>query len=157
MYDTMNVNFRFKGNKIIQWDGKSRNGYNTYGSGRGTLIFGTEGTVYVDRGKYALYDRDGKLIRDSKSASEESGIALGGGGDASTAHVMNFIDAIRGKTELRAPIEDGAVTMTMVHYSNIAYRIGRGFDIDGRTGMMYDREAMELWGREYEPGWKPKI
>lgn len=32
MYDTMLANYYFPGNKVIQWDGKSRNGYNTYGS-----------------------------------------------------------------------------------------------------------------------------
>jgi hypothetical protein len=47
--------------------------------------------------------------------------------------------------------------MAMVNYSNIAYRIGKGFDIDDATGKIYDRDAMELWGRTYEPGWEPKV
>ena len=63
----------------------------------------------------------------------------------------------RTKQELNAPISDGVITMAMVHYSNIAYRIGKGFDIDETTGRMFDRDAMKLWGREYEPGWEPKI
>jgi predicted dehydrogenase len=157
MYDTMDVTFRFAGNKIIQWDGKSRNGYETYVGGRGTIIFGSEGTVFVDRNGYTLYDRAGKVIKDSKSASKEAGIALGGGGDMSTAHVVNFFDAIRGKSKLTAPIDQGAITMGMIHYSNVAYRIGKGFDIDDVTGRMYDRDAMKLWGRDYEPGWEPTI
>jgi predicted dehydrogenase len=49
MYDTMEATFRFAGNKVIQWDGKSRNGVKTYGAGRGTLIYGTDGSVFVDR------------------------------------------------------------------------------------------------------------
>jgi predicted dehydrogenase len=157
MYDTMDVIFRFAEDKIIQWDGKSRNGYQTYGSDRGTIVFGSEGTVFVNRSKYVLYDRAGKVVKDSQTTSNESGTALGGGGDMSTAHVENFFDAIRGKGELTAPIDQGAVTMGMVHYSNIAYRIGKGFDIDEVTGKMYDRDAMRLWGRDYEPGWEPKI
>jgi len=132
MYDTMEATFRFAGGKIIQWDGKSRNGYSTYGTGRGTIIFGTKGTVFVDRGGYILYDRKGKVIKDSQSASSEAGTALGGGGDMSTAHMVNFFDAIRGKAELNGPIADGAISMAMVHYSNIAYRIGKGFDMDDR-------------------------
>lgn len=157
MYDTMDVRFSFAGDKIIQWDGKSRNGYSTYGSGRGTIIFGSEGTVFVNRNTYRLYDRSGKMVKDSKSVSNEAGTALGGGGDMSTAHVENFFDAIRGKNKLTAPIEDGVITMAMVHYSNIAYRIGKGFDIDDSSGRMFDREAMQLWSRKYEPGWEPKI
>jgi predicted dehydrogenase len=157
MYDTMDVTFRFAGDRVIQWDGKSRNGYSSYGSGRGTIIYGSEGTVFVNRKGYVLYDREGKVVRDSQSASNESGTALGGGGDMSTAHVENFFDTIRGTSKLTAPIADGIITMAMVHYSNIAYRIGKGFDIDDATGRMYDREAMRLWGRDYEPGWEPKI
>jgi predicted dehydrogenase len=157
MYDDMEVSFRFAGDKIIRWDGKSRNGYPTYGAGRGTIVYGTEGSVFVDRGGYTLYDRNGKVVKDSKSASEEAGTALGGGGDMSTTHVENFLNTIRGKDRLNAPISDGVITMAMVHYSNIAWRIGRGFDIDDQSGKMFDREAMKLWGREYEPGWEPTI
>ncbi len=157
MYDTMEVTFRFSDNKIIQWDGKSRNGYDTYGYDRGTIIYGSEGSVFVDRNKFVLFDRKGKVIKDNKSASTEAGTALGGGGDMTTAHVMNFFDAVRGKAKLTAPIDDAAISMAMVHYSNIAYRVGKGFDVDDKTGRMFDRDAMKLWGREYAPGWKPKI
>jgi predicted dehydrogenase len=157
MYDTMEVTFRYAGDKVIVWDGKSRNAYPTYGSGRGTIIYGTEGTVYVDRDGYRLHDRSGKLVRDSRSGGQEAGTALGGGGEMSTAHVVNLLDAIRGKTALKAPIEEGIISMSMVHYSNIAYRIRKGFDVDDASGKIYDREAMQLWGREYEPGWEPRI
>jgi predicted dehydrogenase len=156
MYDTMEATFRFAGNKVIQWDGKSRNGVQTYGAGRGTLIYGTDGSVFVDRNQYKVYDRKGELVKSFDSASQEAG-ALGGGGDMSTRHVVNFFDAVRGKAGLTAPIDDGVVTMAMVHYSNIAYQIGKGFEIDDRTGRMFDRDAMKLWGREYEPGWELTI
>jgi hypothetical protein len=113
--------------------------------------------VFVDRGKYILTDRGGKVIKEVKSGSAEAGTALGGGGDMTTTHVINFFETIRGKAKLTAPIDDASISMAMVHYSNIAYRIGKGFDIDDKTGRMFDREAMKLWGREYEPGWEPKI
>jgi predicted dehydrogenase len=157
MYDTMEATFRFPEDKIIQWDGKSRNGYNTYGGGRGTIIYGSEGSVFVDRGKYILPDRSGKVIKDSISDSNEAGTALGGGGNMSTTNVMNFFDTIRGKAQLNAPIDDAAISMAMVHYANIASRIGKGFAIDDETGRIFDRDAMKLWSREYEQGWEPKV
>jgi predicted dehydrogenase len=157
MYDTMEATFRYPGNKVIVWDGKSRNGYPTYGSGRGTIVFGSEGTVYVDRDGYRLHNRGGKLIRESMAAGKDAGTALGGEGDMSTAHVVNMLEAIRGKEPLKGPIEDGVITMAMVHYSNMAYRIGKGFDVDEHSGKIYDRDAMELWARTYEPGWEPRI
>ncbi|MDZ7692224.1 MAG: Gfo/Idh/MocA family oxidoreductase [Balneolaceae bacterium] len=51
MYDTMYATFEYPDDKVINWDGKSRNGLNTYGSGRGTIIYGTEGSVFVNRGE----------------------------------------------------------------------------------------------------------
>jgi len=157
MYDTMEATFKFEGNKTIKWDGKSRNGYTTYGSGRGTLIYGSEGSVYVDRGKYILYDRDGKVIRERISKTKEGGLALGGGGGMSTLHIENFFNAIRGKESLKAPIDDASISMAMVHYGNVAYRIDKGFDIDPKTGKMLDAQAMKHWGREYAKGWTPKL
>ncbi len=155
MYDTMFATFKFANNTVINWDGKSRNGYDTYGGGRGTIIYGSEGTVFVDRGKYILYDRSGKVVKDSKSAAQEGGTALGGGGDMTTGHVVNWFDTIRGKDTLTSHIAEGVISQAMVHYSNIASRINKGFDIDDKTGRMFDRDAMALWSREYEPGWEP--
>lgn len=157
MYDEMEATFKFSGKEVITWDGKARNGYSTYGSGRGTVIYGTEGSVFVNRDKYELYDRQGKLVKNNQSESKESGTALGGGGATSTKHAQNFFDAIRGKAKLTAPIDDASKSMAMVHYANIAYRINSGFDVDDKTGLIYNREAMKLWSRTYEPGWEPKI
>jgi predicted dehydrogenase len=158
MYDTMDATFRFPGNKIIKWDGKSRSGYVTYGSDRGTIIYGTNGTVFVNREGYKLYDRMGKLIKSSKSAGNEAGTALGGGGDMTDTHVANFFNVIRGKDgKLNSPIEEGAISQMMVHYANIAYRVGKSFEVDTETGKIYDRDAMKLWSREYQPGWEPKL
>jgi predicted dehydrogenase len=157
MYDDMEATFKFQDDKVIKWDGKSRNSYSTYGAGRGTIIYGTEGTVFVDRGKYILYDRKGVIIKESKTTSNESGTALGGGGDTSTLHVQNLFDTIRGKAKLSAPIDDASKSMALVHYANIAYRINNGFDIDPKSGAMFNREAMKLWSRTYEPGWEPNL
>ena len=158
MYDTMDATFRFPGNKIIQWDGKSRSGYNTYGSDRGTIIYGSEGPVFVNRNGYALFDRMGKKIRDSKSAGNEAGTALGGGGDMTDAHVANFFNVIRGKeTKLNSPIEEGAISQMMCHYANISYRIGKSFQVNTQNGHILDKDGMKLWDRQYEKGWEPKL
>lgn len=156
MYDTMDATFRFGADKIIKWDGKSRNGYSTYGSGRGTIIYGSEGTVYVDRGGYRLYDRSGKLVRDSKSMLNEAGTALGGGGGMTTLHIENFFDTIRGKTTQHSPIDEGGKSTLLCHLANIASRTGKTLKINTANGHILDEDAMKLWGRDYEPGWEPK-
>jgi hypothetical protein len=42
-------------------------------------------------------------------------------------HWANFIDAVRSRksSDLHAPIEEGAISTTLVHLANISYRLGR--------------------------------
>ena len=158
MYDTMDATFRFPGNKVITWDGKSRNGHKTYGSDRGTIIYGSNGTVFVDRGGYTVFDRSGKKVKDAKSSGSEAGTALGGGGDMTDTHISNFFDVIRGKeTQLNSPIEQGAITQMLTHYANISSRINKSFKVNTKNGHILDRDAMKLWDREYHKGWEPKL
>ena len=154
MYDTMLARFSFEDNKVIEWDGKSRNAYNTYGSGRGVVIYGTEGSVFVNRGHYKLFDRNANLVEKVSSGGKEGGVALGGGGDMSTLHVMNFFETIRGKSSLNAPIADANISMAMVHYANVSSRIKQNFEVDDIKGTMFNRDAMEYWGKPYEESWK---
>ncbi|NMH87098.1 Gfo/Idh/MocA family protein [Flavivirga algicola] len=156
MYDTMLATFRFNNNKTIQWDGQSRNGYNKYGAGRGTLIYGSKGMVFIDRGGYKLYDLKGKVIRSRNLNGGEDGVALGGGGSLSTRHAVNFFQTIRRKDSLTSPIEQGVISQMLTHYANIGSRINKSFEVDEITGRIYDRDAMKLWSRTYEPGWEIK-
>ncbi|MBD3629323.1 Gfo/Idh/MocA family oxidoreductase [Cyclobacterium sp.] len=158
MYDTMDAVFKFSGNRTIQWDGKSRNGHNTYGPGRGTIIYGTDGSVYVDRGGYKHFDRNGKVVKTNESGGSEAGTALGGGGDMSTLHVVNFFEAIRGKQEQNSPIDEGAKSVLLCHLANIASRTGEVLECDASNGHIKNsKKASKLWKREYEKGWEPKL
>lgn len=149
MYDTMDVTYKFPGNKVIKWDGQSRNGYQTYGSDRGTIIYGTEGSVFVDPKGYKLFDRNGQMTKNQDKTFEKD--------DGATMHLGNFLNTIRGKEKLNSPIEIGAISNILSNYANIAYRIGDSIKINPESGRINNPEAMKLWKREYEPGWEPNI
>ena len=155
MYDTMYGTYRFPGNKVIHWEGNSRNNYKAYGAGRGTIIYGTEGSVFIDREHVRIYDRGGKLVRELRGAQED-GVSLGGGGALTDAHMGNFINAIRGDAELHAPMAEGAPSTHMAHYVNVASREGDArLMVDPQTGHFTDPAIMDrYWGRTYEPGWE---
>jgi predicted dehydrogenase len=156
MYDTMDATFEFGDGKVIQWDGKSRNNYKTYGSDRGTIIYGSEGTVYVDRGGYRLHDRSGKETKSNLASNNEGGTALGGGGDMSTLHIVNFFNAVRGTEKQNSTIEEGAVSTLLCHLANISSRTGESLTCDPTNGhILNSPKAMALWSREYEKGWAP--
>ena len=158
MYDNMEAKFRFSENKSINWNGRSRNAFGKSRlGGRGTVIYGTKGSVFVNRKEYTVYDLKGNIVENVKSNDIESGISLGGGGDMTTRHMQNFIDAIRNNTQLNSPIEDAVISQSMVHYANIAYRANTSFGIDEKTGKINDANAMKFWSRSYEPGWEIKM
>jgi len=158
MYDNMEAKFTFSKNKSINWNGRSRNAFGkTTDGSRGTVIYGTEGSVFINRQEYILYDLKGNIIENVKSKDNESGVALGGGGDMTTRHMQNFIDAIKNNVQLNSPIEDAVISQSMVHYANISYRADTSFSIDEKSGKTKNKKANKFWSRTYESGWKIKM
>jgi len=166
-FDTQVASFDFEGEKTIAWEGRSCNanpikgGAGMPGGGRGASIHGTEGTVIIDRGGYVVYDNDDNLIKyenEAESGRQVSGTGTVGAGNLTDLHVANFAAAIRGDATPHSPITDGRKSVLLCHLGNIAQRTGRALDIDPSTGRIVDdEEAMQLWGREYESGWEPKV
>lgn len=55
-------------------------------------------------------------------------------------------------------IADATVSVHICHLGNIAHRTGRVINGDPNNGhIVGDREAMNLWRRDYEPGWEPVV
>jgi len=158
MYDTMDVTFTYPGGKSIRWDGKSRTNYHTYGSDRGNVVFGSEGTVTITRNGFKQFDLKGKLVREENEPSRSVTTAAGGEGDITTSHIFNFLQAVRGKEKPNVSLEESVKSTHLVHLANIAYRAGASLQCDPVTGHILDREVMErYWSREYEQGWEPEI
>ena len=159
-YDTLVTSFDY-GDRMITWEGMSCQGKQYYGRSRGATIHGTEGTVLVDRDGYQVFSLDDRLV-DEFSAREEAEAStsrdLRSIDTMTTRHFGNLLAAIRTGEALHSPIEDGNVSVTTLHLSNIAWKVGRTLHLDTRDGhVLNDPEAMSMWGREYEPGWEPKL
>lgn len=144
--DTQIASFQFEGGKSISWEALSCNRNRPCPLGDEVWIYGTEGScVFTDAG-YRIYDGRGEQ-REQHDAE---------GGD--TAHLQNFVDAIRGKQPLHAPIEEGHRSALLCHLGNIAYRLGRSLTCRSADGhILGDAEAMTHWKRAYEPGWEPTL
>ena len=64
----------------------------------------------------------------------------------------NFVDALRSgkKSDLNAPIEEGALSANLVHMANISYRLGRSLHFDSDTlSFIGDPEANAMMKRHY--------
>jgi len=107
----------------------------------GTVFYGSKGNLAIwdeDHGRYETF-----LGREREKGP--SGVDKGN-------NWANFIDAVRSRkaSDLNAPIEEGAISTTLVHLANISYRVGRTLYFDERSySCMGDKEATSLFRREY--------
>lgn len=161
-FDTQMVNYEFEGGKLLTWDGRSCNAFASIG-GRGAVIFGTEGSIHLDRAKYVLFDVKGKEIKkqfenekkESKANKTSDTIGFDG---LTVGHMRNFINAILVGEKLNAPIWDAAISTQLCHLANIAQDLKESLNIDPKTGrVLHNKGAEMLWKREYEKGWEPKL
>jgi len=159
MYDTMDASFIYGNGKTIKWDGKSRTNYQTYGLDRGSIIYGSTGTIIMNRNGYRVFDLAGKLMLERKSDEVAQTTQPGGAGGMDGLHIMNFINTIRGTAPVQhQPITEGAKSTLLGHLANISTRVNAPLEIDEKNGhILNNAQAMKLWEREYEKGWEPKI
>ncbi len=156
-YDTQIASFDFSDRKTIVWEGRSCNGFPFDGKSRGASIHGEDGTVFLDRNGYIIWDRDNKEI-ERDVVGDDSGLDTRSAGSLTDLHIANFLSAIKGDAALTAPIDQGQTSVMLCHLGNIAQRTGRTLEIDPLNGQIRDdSRAMQLWGREYEQGWAPRV
>jgi predicted dehydrogenase len=156
-YDTQLAGFEYDGKKSIHWDGRSCNGIPLWERGRGSMIYGSEGSVLMDRQGYWVYDLRGKEIRKEMEAGDSVSMGVTGGGSLDDLHIANFISGLNAGAQLNAPIDDASISVTTCHLGNMAQRTGQALHIDPATGKPAEAAAMELWSRDYEPGWEPQV
>jgi predicted dehydrogenase len=157
--DTTMMTWEFDGGKMVTWDGRSRAPYQLENSGAGVMFHGEQGTLIIDRNDYRVFDLKQQLVETVKdeAPSADQG-AVGPGERLDAVHVRNFLDAVREKAAVNAPIDEGHKSTLLAHLGNMAWRTGRVLKCDPATGRVIDdAEAMKLWEREYAPGWLPKV
>ncbi len=113
----------------------------------GVTFVGTEGTIYVDRGKLTA---DPKTILDSKIGPGEIHLYK------SDNHFRNFLDCVISREPTAAPVEVAHRSITICHLGNIAMRLGRkSLRWDPRTEQIVgDEEASKMLSRPYRDPWK---
>lgn len=158
--DTQIAGFEFGDKATITWEGRSCNSYPSEKSGRGFIIYGTNGTlVNLGGGDYKIFDPKNKLVTEVKSEVEaDANNTVSASGNIEMYHFDNFIKTIRGEAKLNGPVSDASKSVLLCHLANIAQRTGETLHCDPSNGhILHNKEAMKLWGRTYEKGWEPKV
>jgi hypothetical protein len=111
----------------------------------------------MDRAGYTAYDLGGKEIASRMRGESDAALDVRGGGGLTDLHIHNFLETVRGRDSLNAPIGDARSSQLLCHLGNIAQDTGRTLEIDPETGRIHDRQAMRQWSRDYAPGWEMKL
>jgi predicted dehydrogenase len=114
------------------------------GNRNGTLWEGTDGWVYVTRGKI---DANPKSLLKSIIRPEEIHLIT------SRSHRAHFIECVRTRRETIAPCEVGHRSATMGHMGNIAMRLGKTLAWNPATEQFDDAEANRFLGRPMSGPW----
>ena len=107
----------------------------------GVVVYGSKGYIAVseeDKSQYASF-----------LGNEQ---APGPSAHIPGNHWANFIEALRTRNaaDLHAPIEEGAISTTLVHLANISYRLGRTLHFDAAAyACTGDAEANRMFRRSY--------
>ena len=132
--------------EVRHWMTNHEGGINETGAGKevntvGDIFYGSKGYMVVtDEDHATYYSFLGKEQQPGPSGHDQGN------------NWANFIDALRTRkhSDLNAPIEEGAISTTLVHLANISYRLGRTlrFDADSYS-CIGDEEANAMFRRNY--------
>lgn len=97
-----------------------------------------------------------KVVKDDTVADPTNPVSPTDKLDAT--HLQNFVSTIRGDAKLTADILQGHKCTVIAHLGNISQRVGRTLNCDPLNGhIINDKEAMQLWGREYDGNRNVKV
>ncbi len=161
--DTQTVAMEYPGGVSLVWESRNSNGRKIEGADRGIIFYGENGSLDTGDDSYKIYDLNGKLVKEVKSAEPDTN-ALQGRNLASpnlvmdSQHVADFLDAIKNNRRPNCDVETGYKSVLAMQLGNISWRVGRDLNIDSKNGhIVGDKDAQKLWSRTYEKGWEPKI
>ena len=144
--DTQNVLFEYKPDskssdpKQLMFEMRIWSPYSPdQGIDNGNMFYGTEGWMLLSKkGIVKVFDKKNKEI------------ALPGKPEANESHQLNFIEAIRNKRSLSAPIDIGHISASLCHLGNISTRLGRSLEFNPAKEIFdNDIEANTLLTRKY--------
>ena len=171
--DTLEVLYEYPG-FIASFSHRVGNAHGPAGRGYGIEFFGTDGTLYLNRGGFEIRPETGgtpvaprprylrmldqktpdRRRREWSSAKGRSRFLTAPGSDQHFTHVLNFLDCVRSRKKPNSDVEIGHRSTSTPHLGNIALRLGRRIRWDAeKERVLGDEEANGFVRREYRKPW----
>ena len=116
------------------------------GHGHGVMFVGTKGWIHVDRTR--MDANPASLVKETVRPEEINLFK-------SDNHHVNFIDAVKGKAKVAAPIDIAFYSDAMCHLQQIAVKLGRKLQWDSaKETFVNDDEANRMLDRPMRGPWK---
>ena len=110
----------------------------------GNLFYGTEGWASMNDMGFIAYKGEG-----SEPIMQER--PERGSGDATGAHMQNFLDAVKSRNpkDLHDGVDNAHLSAGLCHLANISYRTGRKLHLEAGPKFTNDAEANKMLTRDY--------
>jgi predicted dehydrogenase len=121
--DTIQTLLTYRGNLQVHFEGTFSNA--THGAM--IAFMGTEGTIYIDRGRYELYPERGKGEPESwiLGTDPHRGRDFYDKPDGELLHLTNWVECVRGRERPNCPAEAGVSAAAAAQLGNRAFRTGK--------------------------------
>ena len=145
--DTMLATFEYNG-FLSSWDHRSNNTGGQPGRTMGAMLYGTRGSLYVDRARFEVQpDRGSDLQpREMKRVT-----------DPHPVHWANFLDCVRTRKKPNSDIETCFRSSLTCLLGNAALRSRQRLDWDDQRQVVLQESARPYLYREYRKPWKLEV
>jgi len=156
--DTLEVVYEYPASTVsgkeflVKFSNRVVNGRALDGHSYGIQLYGTEGTLFIDRSGYALWPEPRRAGIESVSSSN---VIKGEGSPQHYPHVLNFLDCVKSRQKPNSDIETMHRSASAPHLANIAFKLGRKLTWDAQQEQFPgDPEANKLLTKDYRKPWK---
>ncbi len=148
--DTMCAIWDF-GKFLCTYENRKCSRHSADGRGYGIIFHGSEASLYVDRGGYAL---EPELESVGPETRPRMTPATSGGSEQHQTHVKAYLECVRTRKRFVSDIEDGHLASATPHLANVALRLGRTLQYDpDKEQFVGDAEANAMLRRRYRAPW----
>jgi len=155
--DTLEVMYQYPASAVsgkefvARFSNRVANGHGPDGHSYGIQFYGTDGTLFIDRGGYTMWPEASHL--GPERFNSESVISSGGSAQH-YPHVLNFLDCLKSRQKPNSDVETMHRSTSAGLLGAIAYKLGRKLTWDAEQEQFPgDAEANKLLTKEYRKPW----